>query len=360
MARITPRQRQRYGPFLTGLVRSDVLKAIDDRELEDRFAQASGLMQQVAKAATPGAGRRFGEQAQRILGARPRAQTEAIVVAKMARARTLAPYDRAAAADLEQQARDELLAHQPAVRRFDPAAVIAKAKAADRMLACFDQGGKLYGVCNPDDVEVLDGGDPGQAPAAQASTGQAPPAGQALPGGDPGAQVAKSSKAGKQKRAVFDQQQRLIGLIDPELVTEVINDLPGAQQAIGKAHARTVARAQGTRVTKAAPAGERVAVFDQAGKLKGYARPEDIASPEAQARNTGPVNAGGTTGMGQPRTTGPDAALPLDGPQATLPGDAQVPGRMVIKAALPPVRTADGRVALLRDLPPRSARRPGR
>ena len=56
------------------------------------------------------------------------------------------------------------------------------------------------------------------------------------------------------------------------------------------------------------------------------------ASPEMQAKDTGPVNAGGTTGMGQPRVTGPDAALPGDGPQATLPGDAQTPGRMVVKA----------------------------
>lgn len=55
-------------------------------------------------------------------------------------------------------------------------------------------------------------------------------------------------------------------------------------------------------------------------------------SPEAQAKDTGPVNAGGTTGMGQPRVTGPSEALPGDGPQAALPGDAQVPGRQVIKA----------------------------
>ena len=44
------------------------------------------------------------------------------------------------------------------------------------------------------------------------------------------------------------------------------------------------------------------------------------------------MNAGGTTGMGQPRTTGPDGALPFDGPQAALPGDAQTPGRKVIKS----------------------------
>jgi hypothetical protein len=66
------------------------------------------------------------------------------------------------------------------------------------------------------------------------------------------------------------------------------------------------------------------------------ARPGPVAktamSPEDQARNTGPVNAGGTTGMGQPRTTGPDSALPGDGPQDMRPGDA--PGRQVVKASL--------------------------
>jgi len=45
-------------------------------------------------------------------------------------------------------------------------------------------------------------------------------------------------------------------------------------------------------------------------------------SPEAQAKATDPVNAGGVTGMGQPR----------DRAQATFPGDAQTPGRQVIKA----------------------------
>jgi hypothetical protein len=55
------------------------------------------------------------------------------------------------------------------------------------------------------------------------------------------------------------------------------------------------------------------------------ADPADLkgpGSPEAQAWNTGPVNAGGTTGMGQPRASGP---------QRALPGDAQ--DRTVVKAA---------------------------
>ena len=97
MARITPQQRQRYGPFLTGSVPSEVLKIIDDQELEDRFAQSSRLMQRVTKAATPGEGRQFGEQARRILSARPRAQTEQIIVAKMAKARQLGDSPQAAA-----------------------------------------------------------------------------------------------------------------------------------------------------------------------------------------------------------------------------------------------------------------------
>lgn len=59
---------------------------------------------------------------------------------------------------------------------------------------------------------------------------------------------------------------------------------------------------------------------------------KETATPEAQAADTGPVSAGGTTGMGEPRTTGPAAALPADGPQAAKPGD--VPGRTVVKSAL--------------------------
>lgn len=59
---------------------------------------------------------------------------------------------------------------------------------------------------------------------------------------------------------------------------------------------------------------------------------KETATPEAQAADTGPVNAGGTTGLGEPRTTGPAASLPADGPQASLPGD--LAGRTVVKGAL--------------------------
>jgi hypothetical protein len=52
-------------------------------------------------------------------------------------------------------------------------------------------------------------------------------------------------------------------------------------------------------------------------------------TPDEQARSRGPVRAGGTTGMGLPRATGPAASLPGDGPQQGRPGD--LPDRQVVK-----------------------------
>ena len=60
---------------------------------------------------------------------------------------------------------------------------------------------------------------------------------------------------------------------------------------------------------------------------------KDTPSAEEQAADKGPEPSPGTTGLGEPRTTGPAEALPADGPQEQLPGD--VPGRTVIKSALP-------------------------
>jgi hypothetical protein len=146
MAQITADQHRRYGRFLTGAIPRSTLAAIDGEELEDRLHQASSLIAKGQQAATPGAGKRFGEEANRILTARPRSETEAIVVAKMARARTLASVDPGRAAGLEQQARDELLAHQPAVRRRDARGVaVAKAEAepADNgLVICYNAQGK--------------------------------------------------------------------------------------------------------------------------------------------------------------------------------------------------------------------------
>ena len=329
MAQITAEQRRRYGFLLTGSVPDAVLKAIDDRELEDRLAQASGLMQQVAKAATPGAGRYFGEQAQRVLAARPRSETERLVQSKITKARSLGTSPQAA--DLERQAREELLAHPPAVRRFDPARIIQKAKDDGQLFACFDSAGRLYGVVDPKEIQLVDddgGSDPaatgGNAAPAQAGSPQ-----QAVPAPAAPQPVAKAAAKNPMK-AVYNQQGRLMGLVDPAVVQEVLITLPGAAE-VGDAIAKARARMPRIPVAKDVPAGH-IAIYDSAGQLKGYVRPGDIADPaSAQARNRGPVNAGGTTGLGQPRVTGPAAASPADGPQQARRGDPA--GRQVVKAA---------------------------
>jgi YD repeat-containing protein len=323
MARITAEQRRRYGPHLTGMVPGDVLAQIDSRELADRLAQAGALLQRVAKAETPGAGRPLGEEARRILGARPRADTEQIVKTKIAKARSLGDGPQAAA--LERQAREELLNHPPAVRRFHPADVVAKAKADKQLMACFDSSGKLWGVVDPDEIQLVDddsGSNPATAPGNAAPAQPGSPQ-QPAPASAAGQPVAKAA-AKKQMKAVYDQQGRLIGLVDPDAVDAVLTSLPAATEAIAKAHARM-------RPVAKSAVGGRVAVYDQHGQLTGYARPEDIADPaSAQAQNTGPVNAGGTTGLGQPRN---------GGPQGALPGD--LPGRQVVKASRPHVYARD-------------------
>jgi hypothetical protein len=100
-----------------------------------------------------------------------------------------------------------------------------------------------------------------------------------------------------------------------EALTDVLASLPPAPQA-----GEPVAKEKGAAMpaTAAAQAPETVA------------KEGAPATPEEQARDAGPVNAGGTTGLGEPRMTGTDSALPGDGPQQARPGDA--PGRTVIKA----------------------------
>ena len=237
MARITPQQRQRYGPLLTGSIPAGVLKAIDDQELEDRLAQASGLMQQVAKAATPGAGRQSGEQARRILAARPRAETEQIVVAKMAKARMLGNSPQAAA--LERQARNELLDHPPSVRR--DAAPVAKAKAAKAdggtLMPIYDRDGNLTHVGDPKHLTPVLPQKPqakNTGPVKAGGTTDAGPPKQAspvepLPGDLPDRQVVKAATPeqvikglGPQWMPVFNWLGRLAGAVPRSHVTPAV------------------------------------------------------------------------------------------------------------------------------------------
>jgi hypothetical protein len=79
----------------------------------------------------------------------------------------------------------------------------------------------------------------------------------------------------------------------------------------------TVRKAPGGMMTVTGPDG------------RGYqVRPEAL-----QAAETGPVKAGGATGLGKPRQTGPAASSPGNGPHRALPGD--VADRKVVKARRP-------------------------
>ena len=141
----------------------------------------------------------------------------------------------------------------------------------------------------------------------------------------------------------YDGDGILVGVCQQSALTPILS--PGD---IAKARAAAPAKRPRNTVAKAAPPGH-VEAYDENGKFVGYVKPGDIDDPAtAQARSTGPANAGGTRGLG----------LPRNAPQQARPGDP--PGREVVKAAQrAPVRTATGRVALVRDLPPRNARRAG-
>ena len=137
--------------------------------------------------------------------------------------------------------------------------------------------------------------------------------------------MAAIAKAGRVLSAANEAKIRQAS----EALSQVLASLPSAPQA-----GEPVAKEKGAAMPNHTidVRGREMAQGPAADTL---ARPGPVAktaTPEDQARDTGPVNAGGTTGMGQPRMTGPDAALPGDGPQADKPGDAA--GRQVVKAAL--------------------------
>ena len=199
MAQIDPAAQHRFG-LMIGSVPEEIRKAIDGEELLDRLTQADGLMRKAAAARTPGEGRRLGEEAQRILHARPRAETEAIVLAKMAKARIVGNSDQAA--ELTRQAREELLAHPPAMRRHG--VPVAKAKAgkteADKLMAVYDQAGNLTHVGYPKDLTPVQAppgttglGKPRKTGPASALPEDGPQA--SLPGDVPGREVVKMSAA---------------------------------------------------------------------------------------------------------------------------------------------------------------------
>jgi hypothetical protein len=290
-AEITVAVRKAFG-LAADLVPGDIRKQIDQGEYVDRLAYSADLSRKVQDPATaPALRHAYAVRAREVLRAQPRAKTSqqhADLVAKGAVNR---------AADLLEQHPMAPVGYATALAAAHRAVAKAKSSPKDQPMPVFDADGRLIGIVDPDDVTPVAGTGSGKqrAPAA------VPPGQQAAPAA-PDGQVAKAAG----RVIVYDQWFR-------PYTTDRRNIRGGARWGVRKA-----------------ADDDLVTLYDSAGRP--YQVPRSaLQSADVQARNTGPVNAGGTTGMGMPRTTGPAAALPGDGPQQRLPGD--VPGRQVVKAS---------------------------
>jgi hypothetical protein len=267
-----PRQAPYDPAYLARLYLSQVpeavRKSITTEELNDRIIEAARLGAQANDPAlSPELRSAARLRAGGILGAQPRQDTRAQHAALIAKAAGAPPRQ----AEAIRRKADELIEQEHPIAP-GRAERVRKAKAEDdeeQPVVVFDQNGTVVGICDPADITPVQGK-------------QATPAAPAAVAGEP---VAKG-----QRLSIWD--------------------------GYGNRHVTTRGKIRKT-------AEPRPGVYDD-GPL--YA----VLSPEAQARNRGPVKAGGTTGLGLPRTTGPASALPGDGPQQALPGDVEA--RAIIKS----------------------------
>ncbi len=289
----TPHDPYHLACLHLSLIPEEVRKAIGTDELNDRLVEAARLSGQANDAALSLELRRAAKlRAQAVLRAQPRdvtARQHRELVAKAAATR-----GRFQADAIRRQA--ERLVEEEHPIAPSRAAGVRKAKAKDaEPVPVFDQNGNLIGICDPDDITPVAGTGKKQDAAA---------AGQPDAAAGADAQVAKAAG----RVVVYDQWRR------PYLTDRQSIRLLNVRKVAGNAPARN---------------DDTVTVYDGAGRPYRVSRAV-LQSPEVQARNTGPVGTGGTTGLGQPRRTGPAAASPADGPQEAQPGD--VPDRQVIKA----------------------------
>jgi hypothetical protein len=289
-----PRDPNHAVRLMLAMVPDDVRASISKAELEDRLVESARLTAQASDPDLSADLRKAARiRAQAILRAQPRAVTEAKHRELVAKAEAMPPGFRAQM--VREHARQVLEDHPIAPDRAArarrtaprPGGPVRKAAEGDGPMPVFDQDGNLVGIVeDPDDITLISN----RPKASPEQAAQAAEAGQ---------EVAKQMGG----VFVFDRHFR-----------------PGV------VHPRRIRQSAG-RVAKAAGGG-LVTVRDEEGREYQVDR-ASLRTPEEQARDTGPVSAGGTTGMGQPRKTGPAASYPADGPQRAKPGD--VPGRQVIK-----------------------------
>ncbi len=310
--------------LMANLLPPSTLAKISQSELEDRLAHVAELTVKADRATDHVVAGCYRSVAKAALAARPRDEVEQEVRALRARAELLGPGH----GDIHLRRADELLTQNPVAPRRTS---VRKAQAGTSLVPVYDCNGKLTGVV--DEAELI--------PVTDAEI------------------VAKAARRGM--TAVYGDRGDLTGFADPKAIIPVVNETvraggttglgrprQAAQQRLpGDVPDRTVIKAAGragaaagkqARESAAGVPDGRVAAYTQDGRFVGYVRPQYIEDP---------ANAKFPAGT-------PDAERPSAGP-----GRIDLTARQVVKAALPPVRTATGRVALLRDLPPRSARRGG-
>lgn len=193
------------------------------------------------------------------------------VNARLAEARKLAAQANDPSIDpsLRQAAKmraQAVLTAKVTASRWNPAAVVAKARADRQPLACCDARGRIWGVCSPDDVSPVVAG-----------------------------RIRVRKNAGM---AVYDGSGRLLGTVDPGAVTRVITTAAEARKAIAKARkASGKARKTGAEVRGRyeRKASGKPRPGDRDGDDAGWGT--NSAAPEVQARQ-GTVDTGGTTAMG--------------------------------------------------------------
>jgi hypothetical protein len=144
MAQITRDLEHQYR-LVTHLIPDEVRKSIDQVELLDRLVHANTLVRKSQDAADPVLRKSYGELAQAVLRAQPRAVTDQQVAERIAKAATT--RDQRQADALRAQA-DRIRERHPTAPRRDEIAKVAKAKAGQ--LPCYDAAGDLIGFCPPE------------------------------------------------------------------------------------------------------------------------------------------------------------------------------------------------------------------
>jgi Cobalamin synthesis G C-terminus len=165
VAQINKAIRAGHG-FNADLIPADILKSIDQAELLDRLVHVTELVRKSRAAGDPVLRKGYSTLAKAVLTAQPRARTEAQVADRIAKAAGLGHTGQADA--LRREAQDLLERHPTAPRRADAAAV-AKAKADEPdMVAVFDAGGNLIGICPRAKLQPVTGADAPKPPSSAA------------------------------------------------------------------------------------------------------------------------------------------------------------------------------------------------